>query len=175
MPNASAIRYRKNMYAPYLFSKICIQILLYPQSNSHTPFRKPCCIYIQHIPCHVFHFLSPGVGRNMQDRPGMGCLNTPAAPLSRHSYPRTPPRLPCSPAEVSLSPGFQDSLPALPHAGNAAHIFPSSVTIPRSTCIKVLPHTLKQANISPRSSPLIIFQCPGCFVSLHTDIPFRQV
>ena len=121
-----------------------------------------------------FFISSPPVWAGICRTARQGCL-IPYSPLSRCNIPRTPLRLPCSPAEVSLSPGFQDSLPALPHAGNAAHIFPSSVTIPRSTCIKVLPHTLKQANISPRSSPLIIFQCPGCFVSLHTDIPFRQI
>ena len=71
-------------------------------------------------------------------------------------------------------PDPQGSLPTLPHAGNAAHIFPSPVTVSRPTCIKVLPRTLKRANISPRSSPLIIFQCSGYFVSLHTDIPFRR-
>ena len=124
------------------------------------------------LPC--FFIFSPPVWDGICRTARQGCL-IPYSPLSRCNIPRTPLRLPCSPAEVSLSPGFQDSLPALPHAGNAAHIFPSSVTIPRSTCIKVLPHTLKQANISPRSSPLIIFQCPGCFVSLHTDIPFRQI
>ena len=118
------------------------------------------------LPC--FFIFSPPVWDGICRTARHGCLNTLQPPF-------TPQLSPCSPAEVSLSPGFQDSLPALPHAGNAAHIFPSSVTIPRSTCIKVLPHTLKQANISPRSSPLIIFQCPGCFVSLHTDIPFRQI
>ena len=50
-------------------------------------------------------FLSPDVGRNMQGPPGNGCL-IPYSTLSRCNIPRTPLRLPCSPAEVSLSPGF---------------------------------------------------------------------
>lgn len=118
----------------------------------------------------VFHFLSPawaGICKTARQ----SCL-IPYSTLSRCNIPRTPLRLPCSPAEVSLSPGFQGSLPTLPHAGDAAHIFPSSVTIPCPTCVKALPHTSLQANISPRSSPLIISQCSRCFVPLHTDIPF---
>ena len=96
----------------------------------------------------------------------------PRSSLPCCGTPRTPLRLPCSPAEVSLSPGFQDSLPALPHAGDAAHIFPSSVTIPRSTCLKALPPALKQANISPRSSPPHhLYKCSRCFVSLKVFSP----
>lgn len=126
------------------------------------------------MPCHGFLFSLPRCGTEYV-RIAQHSRLIPCSTLSHCSIPRTPLRLPCSPAEVSLSPGFQDSLPALPHAGNAAHIFPSSVTIPRSTCVKVLPHTSLQANISPRSSPLIIFQCSECFVFLHTDIQFRQI
>ncbi len=126
------------------------------------------------MPCHGFLLSLPRCGTEYVKTARHGCLNT-CSTLSHHSYPRTLLRLPCSPAEVSLSSGFQDRLPMLPHAGNAAHIFPSSITIPCSTCIKALPLTLKQANISPRSSPLITFWCPGCFVSLHTDIQSRQI
>lgn len=49
--------------------------------------------------------LSPGVDRNMLRAPGNGCL-IPYSTLSHCNIPRTPLRLPCSPAEVSLSPGF---------------------------------------------------------------------
>lgn len=102
-----------------------------------------------------------------------GCL-IPYSSLSCCNVPRTPLRLPYSPAEVSLSPGFQGRMPPLPHAGDAAHIFPSPVTIPCFSCQKALPHAFLQTNISPRSSPLIIFQCSECFVSIHTDIQFRS-
>lgn len=115
----------------------------------------------------------------MQDRLA-DCL-MPCCSLPRCNTPRTPLRLPCSPAEVSLSPGFQGSLPTLPHAGDAAHIFPSPVTVPCFNPIKVLPPTSLPANIFPRSSPLItcidvpdilcpyilIFSCQG---SLRHDV-----
>lgn len=52
-------------------------------------------------------------------------------------------------------PVFQGSLPPLPHAGDAAPIFPSSIMIPWLNPRKVLPLTSLRANISPRSSPLI--------------------
>ena len=125
-------------------------------------------------PAMFFHFLSPGVGRNMQDRPAW-LPEYPAAPFHATAIPGRRPGCRVLRQRYHYHPDFQGSLPTLPHAGNAAHIFPSSVTIPRSTCVKVLPHTSLQANISPRSSPLIIFQCSECFVFLHTDIQFRQI
>ena len=100
----------------------------------------------------------------------------PTAPFPAAAYPERYSGYRVLRQRYHYHPVFQDSPPMLPHAGNAAHIFPSSVTIPCSTCIKALPLILKQANISPRSSPLITFiDVPDVFVSLHTDIPFQQM
>ena len=99
----------------------------------------------------------------------------PTAPFPAAAYPERYSGYRVLRQSYHYHPVFQDSPPMLPHVRDAAHIFPSSVTIPRSTCVKVLPHTSLQANISPRSSPLIIFQCSECFVFLHTDIQFRQI
>ena len=104
-----------------------------------------------------FFISSPPVWAGICRTARQGCL-IPYSPLSRCNIPRTPLRLPCSPAEVSLSPGFQGRMPPLPHAGDAAHIFPSSITIPRLTCTKALSTCFPQTNISPRSSPLITYK-----------------
>ena len=166
MPDTPAIRYHKICMRPAFLQNLYLKSLFAQKNNPYTPRQGI-------TPCHEFIIFSPPVWDGIcKDRPH-GCL-IPYSTLSRCNIPRTPLRLPCSPAEVSLSPGFQDSLPTLPHAGDAAHIFPSSVTIPCSTCLKALSPAPKQANISPRSSPLIIYQCSGCFVSLHTDILFSR-
>lgn len=104
-----------------------------------------------------FFISSPPVWAGICRTARQGCL-IPYSPLSRCNIPRTPLRLPCSPAEVSLSPGFQGRMPPLPHAGDAAPIFPSSVTIPWFNPRKALPLTSLRANISPRSSPLITYK-----------------
>ena len=137
-----------------------------------TPTRHVRYHSVQSLP--AWFFISPppvwaGICRTARQ----GCL-IPYSSLSCCNIPRTPLRLPCSPAEVSLSPGFQGSMPPLPHAGNAAPIFPSSVTIPRFTCKKHchLPSTDKY--FSAKLSPHHLYKCSRCFVSLHTDIPFRQ-
>lgn len=143
--------------------KICMHPAFFykPVSESFfihkiTPHAMPDAILRIRTAYHLtWFFISPppmwaGICRTARQ----GCL-IPYSPLSRCNIPRTLLRLPCSPAEVSLSPGFQGSLPTLPHAGNAAHIFLSSITIPHFTCTKALPPAFSQANISPRSSPLI--------------------
>ena len=174
MPDTSAIRYRKNMYAPS-FSLNLYPNLTYPQSNSHTPFRKPCCIYIQHIPCHVFHFLSPGVGRNMQDRPAW-LPEYPAAPFTPQLSPDAAPAAVFSGRGIIITRISRQPASAAPCRECRSYFFffyyDPSFHLHQKSC-----HILLSRQIfSPRSSPPpIIFQCPGCFVSLHTDIPFRQV
>ena len=107
-----------------------------------------------------FFIFSPPAWAGICRTARQGCL-IPYSPLSRCNIPRTPLRLPCSPAEVSLSPGFQGRMPPLPHAGDAAHIFPSSITIPRLTCTKALPPAFHR-QISLRealpSSPIKVFR-----------------
>ena len=51
-----------------------------------------------------FFISSPPVWAGICRTARQGCL-IPYSPLSRCNIPRTPLRLPCSPAEVSLSPG----------------------------------------------------------------------
>ena len=124
-----------------------------------TPTRHVRYHSVQSLP--AWFFISPppvwaGICRTARQ----GCL-IPYSSLSCCNIPRTPLRLPCSPAEVSLSPGFQGRMPPLPHAGDAAPIFPSSITIPRLTCTKALPPAFHR-QISLRealpSSPIKVFR-----------------
>ena len=126
------------------------------------------------MPCHGFLFSLPRCGTEYVRTARQGCLNTLQHPFTPQLSPDAAPAAVFSGRGIIITRISRQPANAA-HAGNAAHIFPSSVTIPCSTCIKALPLTLKQANISPRSSPLIIFQCSGCFVSLHNDILFRRI
>ena len=155
MPNASAIRYRKNMYAPYLFSKICIQILLYPQSNSHTPFRKPCCIYIQHTPpAMFFHFLSPGVGRNMQDRPAW-LPEYPAAPFHATAIPGRRSGCRVLRQRYHYHPDFKAACQRCPMPGMPLMPFLLLLRFLVPSALWRRHPPWPQTGISPRSSPLI--------------------
>ena len=149
----------------------------YPQNSislSSINIRSPHAKTGHNALSWIFIFSPPVWDGICKDRPAR-LPEYPAAPFHATAIPGRRSGCRVLRQRYHYHPELQGSLPTLPHAGNAAHIFPSSVTIPRSTCIKVLPLTLKQANISPRSSPLIIFQCSGCFVSLHTDILLRRI
>ncbi len=127
------------------------------------------------MPCHGFLFSLPRCGTEYVRTARHGCL-IPCSTLSCCSTPRTPLRLPCSPAVVSLSPGVsRQPATAAPCRGCRSYFsfscYGSLFNLHQSPAT----HTPLQANISPRSSPLIIFQCSGCFVSLHTDILLRQI
>lgn len=118
-----------------------------------------------------FHFLSPGVGRNMQDRLA-GCL-IPYSTLSRCNIPRTPLRLPCFPAEVSLSSGFsRQPATAAPCRGCRSYFsfscYGSLFNLHQS------PATYLSAGkyFSAKLSPHHLYRCSGYFVSLHIDIYF---
>ena len=83
-----------------------------------------------------------------------GCL-IPYSSLSRCNIPRTPLRLPCSPAEVSLSSRFsRQNATAAPCRGCRSYFsffcYDSSFYLYKSTAT-----CFPQTNISPRSSPLI--------------------
>lgn len=130
--------YSKDYVYDHSFSKICNFLFLSLRSNS--PHAMPDAMLYIHTAYHLtcFFISPPPVWAGICRTARQSCL-IPYSTLSRCNIPRTPLRLPCSPAEVSLSPGFQGRMPPLPHAGNAAHIFPSSVTIPCFTCTKALP------------------------------------
>ena len=143
--------------------KICMHPAFFykPVSESFfihkiTPHAMPDAILRIRTAYHLtWFFISPppvwaGICRTARQ----GCL-IPYSSLSCCNIPRTPLRLPCSPAEVSLSPGFQGRMPLLPHAGDAAPIFPSPVTVPWFNPTKVLPLPFLWVNISSRSSPPI--------------------
>lgn len=103
MPDTLYVWYRKNMYMDCLSLKSVSKIYLI---HKITPTRHAgghAAIHTAFPPAIVFHFLSPGVGRNMQDR--LADCPMPCSTLPRCSTPRTPLRLPWFPAVVSLSPG----------------------------------------------------------------------
>ena len=117
-----------------------------------------------------FYFLSPGVGRNMQDRLA-GCL-IPYSTLSHCNIPRTPLRLPCSPAEVSLLPGFsRQPATAAPCRGCRSYFsfscYGSLFNLHQS------PATYLSAGkyFSAKLSPHHLYRCPGYFVSLKVFSP----
>lgn len=142
-----------------------------------TPTRHAGSYAVMHTafpPAMVFHFLSPGVGRNMQDRLA-GCL-IPYSTLSRCNIPRTPLRLPCSPAEVSLSSGFSGQpATAAPCRGCRSYFsfscYGSLFNLHQSPATHLSAGKYFPAKLSLHH----LHKCPGYFVPLHTDILFRQI
>ena len=122
-----------------------------------------------------FFIFSPPAWAGICRTARQGCL-IPYSSLSRCNIPRTPLRLSCSPAEVSLSPGFsrQDAT-AAPYRGCRSYFsfscYGSSFYLYKSTATCFSTDKYLSAKLSPHH----LYQCSRCFVSLHTDILFRQI
>ena len=127
------------------------------------------------MPCHGFLFSLPRCGTEYV-RTARHSRLIPCSTLSHCSIPRTPLRLPCSPAEVSVSPGASRQPANAAPCRECRSYFPffyydSSFHLHQS------PATYLSAGkyFSAKLSPHHLYRCSGCFVSLHTDIPFRQI
>lgn len=118
-----------------------------------TPTRHVRYHSVQSLPAWFFISSPPawaGICRTAQQ----GCL-IPYSSLSRCNIPRTPLRLPCSPAEVSLSPEFSRQNATAAPCRKCRSYFSFFCCDSSFYLYKNTATCFSQANISPRSSPLI--------------------
>lgn len=170
MPDTPTVWYRKNMYTaclslksvskPYFIHKIT--------PTRHAGYHAAITSGM------VFHFPSPGVGRNMQDRPAW-LPEYPAAPFHATAIPGRRSGCRVLRQRYHYHPDFKTACQRCPMPGMPLIFFLlllRSLVPPASKSCHIL---LSRQIFLREALPPIIFQCPGCFVSLHTDIPFRQV
>lgn len=105
-------------------------------------------------PLAWFFISSPPAWAGICRTARQGCL-IPYSSLSRCNIPRTPLRLPESPAEVSLSPGFSEQNAAAAPCRECRSYFPFFYYDSSSYLYKSTATCFPQTNTSPRSSPLI--------------------
>lgn len=146
--------YSKDYVYDHSFSKICNFLFLSLRSNS--PHAMPDAMLYIHTAYHLtcFFISPPPVWAGICRTARQSCL-IPYSSLSCCNIPRTPLRLPCSPAEVSLSPEFSRQNAAAAPCRKCRSYFSFFCCDSSFYLYKNTATCFSQANISPRSSPLI--------------------